>query len=102
MALLLCAQCTSHSGSHDLHAEGCHVYRPAHCVSCVAEVTRLNLPAYRVTNALYERLLCSFSPEGGVGLDSRPGVGNLFMLDGLINLAVIKQGRIQETSIRYT
>jgi hypothetical protein len=33
---------------------------------------------------------------------SNPGVGNLFMLEGGINLAVIKQGRIQETSIRYT
>jgi hypothetical protein len=33
---------------------------------------------------------------------TRPGVGNLFMLEGRINLAVIKYGRIQETSIRYT
>jgi hypothetical protein len=36
------------------------------------------------------------------GRQVRVGVGNLFMLEGRINLAVIKKGRIQETTIRYT
>jgi hypothetical protein len=35
-------------------------------------------------------------------VEASAGVGNLFMLEGRINLAVIKKGRNQETSIRYT